>query len=164
MGTCFISVPGARSIFGAWAHRNRHAGMKIALNSLVWELYFIPLSCHKNSDRRSTLCREQLYSPSHSTPSGKQDGVWEKGEESPNGGWRYTRTRCGNMNKLGAPCCFRSHLVMLQQKSWLWLDVFNSHLICLHVIYRWYCCICTTIFKLNRICFIYPIFVAKSAT
>lgn len=38
-GTCFISVTGARSIFGAWAHRNRRAGMKIAFNSPVWELY-----------------------------------------------------------------------------------------------------------------------------
>lgn len=99
-GTCFISVTGAGSIFGAWAHRNRRAGMKIAFNSPVWELYSIPLSCHKDSDRRSTLHSERLYSPNHSAPSGREGRrrVWEKGEGWRNGGWRCRRTRCGDMS------------------------------------------------------------------
>lgn len=101
-GTCSISFTGARSIFGAWTHRNRRAGMKIAFNNPVWELYSIPLSCHKNSDRRSTLHREQLWSPNHSAPSGREGrrSVWEKERGGGMGGWRYRRARCGNKNEL----------------------------------------------------------------
>lgn len=87
-GTCFISVTCARSIFGAWAHRNRHAGTKIAFNSPVWELYSIPLSCNKDGDRRRTLCKKWLASPTHGSPSGRvgRRQVWEKGERWRSGG------------------------------------------------------------------------------
>lgn len=138
-GTCFISVTGARSIFGAWAHRNRRAGMKIAFNSPVWELYSIPLSCHKDSDRRSTLRRERLRSPNQSAPSGGEGRrrVWEKGEGWRKWGmeiqkdkmWRQEWTR-------SCVCCLRGQWGVIVQKSWVALPpgIFNSQLLYLHVI------------------------------
>lgn len=109
-GTCFISVTCARSIFGAWAHRNRHAGTKIAFNSPVWELYSIPLSCNKDGDRRRTLCKKWLASPTHGSPSGRvgRRQVWEKRERwRSGGGWKWTR--CAQLPRY-VVLCLKSHL------------------------------------------------------
>lgn len=117
-GTCFISVTCARSIFGAWAHRNRHAGTKIAFNSPVWELYSIPLSCNKDGDRRRTLCKKWLASPTHGSPSGRvgRRQVWEKGER-----WRSGGGGSGQdvLNYLGTLCFVWKAIYEILQKSWL---------------------------------------------
>lgn len=145
-GTCFISATGARSIFGAWAHRNRRAGMKIAFNSPVWELYSIPLSCHKDSDRRSTLCREQLYSPNHSSPSGREGRrrVWEKKERGGGMGDGDTEGR-DVVTRMSMELCvwFRNNATKKpssvtasdMQQSTVW----------------WYCCIWKTFLRYSRI-------------
>lgn len=119
-GTCFISVTCARSIFGAWAHRNRHAGTKIAFNSPVWELYSIPLSCNKDGDRRRTLCKKQLASPTHGSPSGRvgRRQVWEKGERWRSGGVEVDKM-CSLLNYLGTLCFVWKAIYEILQKSLL---------------------------------------------